>query len=328
MRSDVLSDDPEIDAGLEDEDAAEPHWFDQIGIGMMALGASLLALFSVVLMAVFNQMVAARLSEAAVPTAAEAVFEAPVPVIARKRVSANLPVWMKHAEPFDTAGAQGLIAVVVMDDGRGSHLAERALEWTAPLTFAVAGDFAMSAERIARVRRAGREAMVIVPMGYGPDLGRDPNVLDLHLSEAEVRRRVGWHLARAEGYVGAISGHSGPVMRDEPSMRAVGEELAARGLIFVDSGAERNSLAGARIRSLGVPTGQGSVYVTRNDSASAALEKLADAEQRALTWGTAIVLIDADKTAMGALADWLRIRTPALAIAPISKVVGELRSGG
>lgn len=328
MRSKTLSDDPDNDADLQEEVVAEPHWFDQIGIGLMALGASLLALFTVIAMAVFNQMVAARLSEAAVPPAQEVAFEAPEPVIARKRVSSNLPGWKQYAVPFESVEADGLIAVIIMDDGSASPLAQRALEWTAPLTFAVAGDFALSAQRLSRIRRAGREAMVIVPMGYGPEFGRDPNVLDLHLSENELRRRLRWHLARADGYVGVVDGNSGPVMRDEPSMRAVGEELAAQGLVFVDSGAAKGSIAGPRVRALGVPTGQSTVRITGADSPAAALEKLTDAEQQALTWGTAIVMVDADKVAMKALADWLRTRNPLFAIAPVSAVIGQLRGGG
>ncbi len=314
------------DDGDDNAPNAGENWFDSLGVGGLAACGTIAAILSVVIMALLNQAGSARLSDAAVPVADDAVFEAPAPAIATVRPADSNAQWIVNAEPFSATPGQPLIAVIVLDDGVNSHAVQRALDWRAALTFAVAADLDDSPSRLKDIRRAGREAMALLPMGYGPDFGRDPNVLRRGLSEAELQRRLRWHLARSQGVVGAVDQHGGDIMRDIVALRTVAQGLAAEGHLFVDARSATDSIAAARLHALGVPSTRYTSRITRDDSTDAALMALTDAEKHAFIWGTAIVVVDAGTGPMATLADWLRDRNPGIAIAPISHVMRRLRA--
>ena len=311
----------------EDAPILEGNWFDSLGVGGIAVCGMFAAILSIVLMVLINQIGAARLSDAAVPVADEAAFEAPIAAIATVRPADANAAWIVNSEPFNAKPGQPLIAVIVLDDGINSHAVQRALDWRSPLTFAVAADLDSSQNRLKTIRRAGREALALLPMGYGPDFGRDPNVLRRNLSETELQRRLGWHLARSQGVVGAIDQHGGDIMRDIVALRIVGQGLSAEGLLYVDARSARNSIAAPRLRALGIPTARNTTRIKQDDTVEAALMALTDAEKHAFTWGAAIVVVEAGSGSMDVLADWLRNRNQGIAIAPISHVMRRLRTG-
>ena len=316
---------------MEDDDDDPPvvrgNWFDSLGVGGIAVCGTVAAIFSIVLMALVNQIGAARLSDAAVPVADDALFEAPVAAITTVRPADFDAAWVTNAEPFQGQPGQPIIAVIVLDDGVNSLAVDRALDWVVPLSFAVAPDLDNSQHRLKSIRRAGREALALLPMGYGPDFGRDPNVLRRDLSEVELQRRLRWHLARSQGVVGAIDHNGGDIMRDIVALRIVGQGLAAEGLLYVDAGSARDSIAAARLRALGVPSAYRTTRIERKGRADAAFMALTDAEKHAFTWGAAIVVVESDTGSMAVLAKWLRNRNPGIAIAPVSHVMRRLRTG-
>lgn len=307
---------------------AESDWFDRLGAGALALSACIATVLSVFALVAINQIGAAPVTEAAVPAAEEAVFEPPALKIARKPAPTGDGAWRRNAEPFDPGDAKGVIAVIVLEDGADPHAADRALDWSVPLTFAVVADFETSPHRIKRIRRAGREAMALIPMGYGPEFGHRPNVLERHLSDTEMLRRLHWHLARGGPVVGAMDLDGGDVLRDAHAAGILARGLSEKGMLFVDSSAVSDSIAGTRIRAQGVPTGFRTATIPAGSSIDDAFAVMAEAQAHALDWGTAIVLVHADSDALGGLAMWLRSRDSTVAIAPVSHVVGNLRRGG
>ena len=207
------------------EYVSQRDWLDDLGAGAVAaLGAGAFVL-AVVFMALMNQLGGAFTGAAATSDVENVSFEAPEAEIAVLPPRAGAPAWLLHAEPSTASAATPLMAIVVMDDGEESHAAMRALDWDVPLSFAIAADFGDSPSRVEQVRHAGREALALLPFGYGDDFGRDPNVLRRGLSERELLRRLRWHLARTgEGIVGAVDGQAGDIARDIVALRTRSEE--------------------------------------------------------------------------------------------------------
>ncbi len=304
------------------------YWLDDLGAGAAAaLGAGSFVL-AVVFMALLNQIGGAQTGTAAMPAVEDISFEAPEADIAILPPHEGAPAWLLNAAPFRADPGTPLMAIVLLDDGQDSHATMRALDWDVPLTFAVAADFGDSPSRVEQVRHAGREALALLPFGYGDDFGRDPNVLRRGLSERELLRRLRWHLARAgEGIVGAVDGQAGDIARDIVALRMLGEGLAADGMLMLDSRSDPKSVIAARMRPMGVPVGRRTTRVSRDALPDEAFMALTDAERHAFTWGTAIVLVEAGTASLDILADWMETRSDSIAIAPVSHVIRRLRRG-
>lgn len=319
----------------EDETtAARPDdWLGDLGAGAIAaIGAGVFALSILAMVALdrVGGMLAGEgpPAQVAAPEAEGVAFARPEPAIAVHSPDSGAPAWMVHSAPFEAPADRPLMAVIVLDDGTRSDAAMRALGWRAPLSFAIAADFDLSPHRIERVRRAGREALALVPFGYGPDFGGDPNVLRRGLDAAELLRRLRWHLARAgEGIIGIVDRHGGDLLRDAQALHTVGDALAGEGMMVVDSRSDPGSLLPARLRPLGVPVGRRTVHIPRGDTQDAVFGALSDARDHAATWGTAIALVEAGEGTMDALAAWMRIRGEEVALAPVSHVIRRLRRG-
>jgi len=325
----VTDEDGSDDSGPGDSSSVEQvHWIDALGAGAMAaLGAGVFAL-SVVAMIVFNQIGGAITGMAGMRDAPDIAPEAAPPAVIASPALTDNDAWLANAQPFEAAPNTPLIAIIVMDDGTHSHMAQRAMGWDAPLSFAVAADFDNSPYRIEQFRKAGREVLAIVPFGYGDDLGRDPNVLRRGLTEGELRRRLRWHLARSgQGIVGIIDGHAGDIVQDPAALRIIGTDLAGRGMLMIDSRRHPEGMISARLRPMGVPVGRRTMRIARGDTVDEAFAAFMDAERHAFAWGTGIVLVEAGDTAMQALEDWLESRVDSIAIAPVSHVIRRLRTG-
>ena len=319
----------------DSQHAEQGHWLDELGAGAMAAMGAGVFLMSIVVMVMINQIGSAITSNAVTPMVDDIAFAVPQDMVAvlpalpaGRSHDADTPAWLAHSEPFEASARTPLIAVVILDDGTQSSVALRGLDDDEPLSFAVAADFGDSSYRIEQIRRAGREALALLPFGYGADFGRDPNVLRRGLTEAELTRRLHWHLARAgEGIVGAVDQHGDDIVRDETALRVIGDGLVSSGMLMIDSRSDADSLISARLRPMGVPVGRRTVRVGRDDDADTAFAALTDAERHAFAWGTAIVLVEAGDTAMNTVQKWLETRSESIALAPVSHVVRRMRTG-
>ncbi len=307
------------------------HWLDTLGVAALAALSAGVFVLSVAAIVLVNQVGSALTGDAVVANADathEIAFEPPAPSITVLPPRVDLPAWLANAQPFEAPPRMPVMAVVVLDDGTNASLIVEALKWTAPLSFAVAADFDASPHRVQQIRQAGREVLALVPFGYAPDFGRDPNVLRRGLSEAELLRRLRWHLARAgDGIVGVVDHHAGEIVQDEHALRIIGNGLVSDGMALIDSRSAPDTLFAARLRPMGVPVGRGTTRIGRDDSIGDALAALIDAERQAFAWGTAIVVVEASDTAMLALTEWLGTRRTSITLAPVSHVIRRLRAG-
>jgi polysaccharide deacetylase 2 family uncharacterized protein YibQ len=99
---------------------------------------------------------------------------------------------------------------------------------------------------VARARGEGHEVLLQVPMepsGY-PDNDSGPQTLLTSLTPEQNLDRLHWLMSRFQGYVGIAGAMGARFTASEPSFVPILRDTAARGLIFVDDGANPRSVAG------------------------------------------------------------------------------------
>lgn len=234
------------------------------------------------------------------------------------------PAWRRHAvRPAGAGAGDGPRLAVVIDDlGLDRANAHAAIRLPAPLTLA----FMTYAPRVeslaAEAREAGHELMVHVPMQPG-DGGTDPGprVLRADLPRAELLARLRWGLSRFTGYVG-INNHMGSAFTaDGGAMRTVLEELARRGLLFLDSVTTAGSVGGRIAGELGMPHAARDIFLDNRRQPAAIRRQLAKAEALARRRGQAIAIGHPHEETIAVLRDWLpRARARGLRLVPVSAV--------
>lgn len=106
--------------------------------------------------------------------------------------------------------------------------------------------YASSLDRVvAMARGAGHEILLQVPMepfGY-PENDPGPQTLLTSLAVEQNTDRLYWLMSRFHGYVGVVGASGARFMSTEQSFAPILREIARRGLMFVDDGANPRSIA-------------------------------------------------------------------------------------
>gem|GEM_PF-3978600 len=303
----------------------EPEEEDDRSAGIIAVLSAAVFIASVLVMTLVHQIGGALTGEAATG----APTSIPLPAITTRQPTESDPAWLRHATPFAARDDKPVLSLVILDDGTQSDLAMNALDWDIPISIAVAADFDASPFRITQIQQRGGEALVLLPLGYADDFGRDPNVLRVGLTEEELLRRLHWHLARAgEGVVGVVDHREGDIRRDTTALRVLGDGLAeAQVMMIATDNSESDSPLSAVLRHREVPVGRSTAHLSRGDTPEAMRTALATAQRHAFAWGTAIVLIEAGEEPMAVVRDWLTTRGGSITLAPITHTIGRLRKG-
>ncbi len=163
------------------------------------------------------------------------VPEAPLPPLAAAE-EPELPDWRRFAALSKETGTAPIIAIVIDDLGHTEREFNRAMSLGEGITLAFLPYTERMAEFAQRARQRGFEILVHMPM-EPTDASTDPgpNALLTDLSETELMLRLAYNLSRLEGYVG-INNHMGSKFsQDRRAMKLVLGELAARGLLYLDS---------------------------------------------------------------------------------------------
>jgi polysaccharide deacetylase 2 family uncharacterized protein YibQ len=176
--------------------------------------------------------------------------------------------------------------------------------------------------QIDTAREHGKEIMLHIPMeamnsAYELDYG--PEYLKTTESRHANVRLLREMLGRAGGYIG-INNHMGSKFTLESGqMSGVMEELAARGLAFVDSKTAATSL-GAIARHLKLPFAERDVFLDDSSEPEDIKARLADLERIAKKRGWAIAIGHPRENTIKALSDWLK-EDHGITIVPMSHVI-------
>lgn len=219
---------------------------------------------------------------------------------------ASKPAWKRYAVPFKAIADKPKIAIVIDDLGIDRRRSLIAIELPPPLTLAFMTYADDLADQTEKARRRGHELLVHMPMqAMSAHFNAGPNVLEVGLSDRELRQRIDWGLDRFSGYVG-VNNHMGSrFTADIQGMEVVMSELKRHGLLFLDSVTTDGSQAGAAAKRLGVPFLQRQVFLDNDQSVQAIREQLIKTEEIAKRHGQAIAIGHPHDATLAALADWL-----------------------
>jgi polysaccharide deacetylase 2 family uncharacterized protein YibQ len=260
----------------------------------------------------------------ATPSAPAAL--APPPILER----AALPAWQRHAVRAAWADDKIPIAIMIDDAGLNRRNAHRLNRLRAPLSIAFmayADDLGRQAQA---ARAAGHEIWLHAPMEPA-DAGEKPGpqALLTHLSEAELRSRLEWMLARIEGGFVGLNNHMGSKFTAQAAgMDLVMATIKPYGVAFLDSRTSAQSVAAEAARRHGVPFVARDVFLDNDHSADNVRRQLSVAEDVARKQGYAIAIGHPHNGTIEALEAWLAtLDRRGFVLVPVSAVVRK-RSGG
>ncbi|MCW4116293.1 divergent polysaccharide deacetylase family protein [Aurantimonas sp. MSK8Z-1] len=216
--------------------------------------------------------------------------------------------------PFDvyagaSSGALGArIAVIVGGLGisqTGTQAAIQQLPGSVTLGFAASGN---SLSRwMAEARRSGHELLLQAPMepvGY-PQVTPGENTVTVADMTAGAFDALYRSLGRMTNYVGVMNYMGARLTADADAMRAVMDEAARRGLMYLDDGSSSRSLAKATAMSEGTPFAASDILIDGDRDPAKIRQQLDALERTARAKGTAIGVASAFDTSVAEIAAWV-----------------------
>ena len=227
----------------------------------------------------------------------------PLPVIAP---DGRAPM-AAYARPFDASDKRPRIAVVVGGLSVSANNTKLALARLPPPVTLSFVPFAFDAQTsVDLAREAGHEVLLEVPMEPFDFPESDPgaHALMAAASAEENIRRLNWSLSRFTGYVGITNLLGARFMSEAATLEPVLKETARRGLLFVDNGASRSSLALTAARHADAPIATGTLLLDDVQSRESVDKKLAELEAEARRNGFAIGVGSVFPVTVARVAEW------------------------
>ena len=204
----------------------------------------------------------------------------------------NPPARRLRAAPKDEGGSGARLAIVIDDLGYNLSVPNRLLALELPVTFSIIPQERYSREIAERVRRAGREFLIHLPMEPQDYPGEDPgpNALLLGLDEETLRVRLTAQLDSLPGALGANNHMGSAFTSDARRMEIVQATLAQRGLVFLNSKTSATHVPGEIARARGYAYLERDVFLDNERSEVAIRAQLDRAIARAREQGQAIAI--------------------------------------
>ena len=217
------------------------------------------------------------------------------------------------------------IAIVIDDlGGEENSVSQELLQWNLPITFSIL-PFTPHAKRLAsEAHQKGREIIIHIPMephGY-PRTNPGKGVL-LHDMSKEGFRRQLLEDIEAVPYIGGVSNHMGSrLMEDPEKVKIILTELKKKDLFFLDSRTTSQSVGFQTARSLGVKSGERSVFLDHAQGEQAVMQSLELLMQTALSSGKAIGIGHPHAATITSLKKMIpRIQEKGIQIVPVSELL-------
>jgi len=261
---------------------------------------------------------------AILPDSPGAIAATALPPTVRESVMTE-PAWLRNAVAFTVPPRRKMIAVVLDDVGVAESHAEMAIALPPAVTLSFM-TYAEHVDRLAAKARAqGHELLVHMPM-EPLDNRIDPgqNALLVGMSDAEIRQRIRWGLARFSGYIG-INNHMGSrFTQNESGMRVVLDEMRKNGLLFLDSKTIAHTVSDNLAAEMHVTHIDRDVFIDDDLSSDAAFKQLALAEKIAEKQGYAVAIGHPHPATIAALRAWIpTLESKGLVLVPLSAIVRQ-----
>jgi polysaccharide deacetylase 2 family uncharacterized protein YibQ len=206
------------------------------------------------------------------------------------------------------SGARGTrVAIVVGGIGLSQTGSQRAIQQLPPgVTFA----FAASGNSLQRwmqdARRKGHEILLQVPFEPFDYPTNDPGPTTLLTTASSSDNLVRLHQAMAKitNYTGIMNYQGGRYLSDEKALKPVLDDVAQRGLLFLDDGSSALSKTEQLAGGSNLPVAFGDLVLDGQLKTEAILRKLDDLERIAERKGTAIGVAAAFDESVDAIRQW------------------------
>lgn len=187
---------------------------------------------------------------------------------------------------------KGYLAIIIDDFGNHGEGTEEMLALDIPFTAAIMPFSEGTLEDKERVKAAGKEMIVHMPMEslIGKKSWVGDKGIFLNMSDEEIKAVVDEAFTVLDGAVGLNNHMGSAIMEDERALNVVVNDVADRGLIFVDSRTTTKSLAKELCESRDCCLLGRDVFLDSTDDIAVVKKQLMKAAEIAVKNGTAIAI--------------------------------------
>jgi polysaccharide deacetylase 2 family uncharacterized protein YibQ len=181
---------------------------------------------------------------------------------------------------------------------------------------------------VARARNSGHEVLLQVPMEpfEYPENDPGPQTLLTSLTPQQNIDRLYWLMSRFQGYVGLSNTMGARFTAAETSFSPILHEVAKRGLIFVDDGANPRSIAGRIAGANNLPFARADVILDSVPTATEIDRALGRLEMAARERGVAVGFASALPASIDHIAKWAKAAEGrGLLVVPITAVAARAK---
>lgn len=182
--------------------------------------------------------------------------------------------------------------------------------------------------QVMRARRDGHEVLLQVPMEPFdfPDSDPGPHTLRASGSAKENIERLHWLMSRFSGYVGIMNYMGGKLLSSPTALQPMLDEMAKRGLLFLDDGSAARGQALDMAARTGLPAMRADRVLEAAGSVKPLRTLLAEAEALALRNGRAVIAVPALSANIETLKNWeSELASRNMVVAPLSAVMPVMR---
>lgn len=235
--------------------------------------------------------------------------------------------WRVYARPFSAPETKPRVAVVVTGLGLSSAATEQAIAKLPPeVTLAFSPYAENLGDWLQTARNAGHEVLLDLPLEPSnfPQHDPGPYTLLTSLLPAENGARLDWVLSRGVGYVGVVGEFGSKFTSSVKYLLPVFDVLKRRGLLYVDSKALPETVAGRLGRDMGVPRALNDRTIDRDGGRVGIDGRLAEIERLARSSGQAVAFASPYPFTLDRLLAWApSAAQKGFALAPVSAVVNR-----
>jgi polysaccharide deacetylase 2 family uncharacterized protein YibQ len=225
----------------------------------------------------------------------------------------------------DSSSNTPLIAVIVTGMGLsegGTIDAIEKLPDNITLAFAPYGRSLLRTTSAAR--NGGHEILLEIPLEPFDYPENDPGPQTLLTGQPPRANldRLFWLMARMGGYIGTINHMGARFTASAVDFNPIMEELALRGLGYVDDGSSNRSLAGNLANTNHVPFSRADIAIDASPSRASILSALEELEAKAVEKGQAIGIASALPVSIQTISDWAaKLEERGFMLVPVSTLM-------
>lgn len=235
--------------------------------------------------------------------------------------------WQVYARPYDGNDARPKIAIIMSGLGLSQAATEAAIE-TLPGAISLAfNSYAQGNDAwVSRARQRGHEVLISLPMesNYFPLSDPGPQALLTALKPNENLSRLEFVLSRFAGYVGVLGSMGSRFTASEEHLKPVLDALNKRGLMYVDGGADKKSLAPKMATEINLPRAVADLTLDEVPSKAAIDKKLAELEKLARERSAVVAIAQAYPSTLERLATWAAgLEAKNISLVPVSALADK-----